>query len=130
MAATPATHFTMNTNLPTGETFSEGDPTMGDSLAAMESPAPTPSMEDCVSLSALQMPDEGEQMQAPAIGDEVNYQVTGRVTRIEGDKAYVQKTSVNGQQVEPDADDMGGPPDGDTDDMAGLMEMAKQQPLV
>lgn len=102
---------------------------MTDSLAAMEAPAP-PAMEDCVSLNALMMPDEGDQMQPPAVGDEVNYQVTGRVTRIEGDKAYVAKTTVNGQDVEPDADQAGGAPDGDADDMAGLEAMAQQQPEV
>jgi hypothetical protein len=107
----------MNPNLPTGETFSEGS-----DLPPALPPAPPMAggNEDCVSLEALAMPDDGEQMQTPAIGDLVNYTTEGKITRIEGGKAYVARSSVNGQPVEPDADDMGGQSDGDADNLDKL----------
>lgn len=57
--------------------------------------------EDCVSLSSLAMPDgeAGDQMANPEVGDKVNYQIEGTVTRIEGDNAYVKRESVNGKPV-------------------------------
>ncbi len=58
------------------------------------------SMEDCVPMDALAMPDDKEQMQPPSVGDNVQYNVEGKVTRIEGNNAYVQKTAINGQKVE------------------------------
>lgn len=114
----------MNPNLPTGEIFSEGS-----DLPPLPPKAPTnPAMsEDCVPVEALAMPDEGEQMETPDVGDLVNYQVTGKVTRIEGGQAYVKRETVNGQEIhaEPDADDKGGPSDGDADNMAALEADAK-----
>jgi hypothetical protein len=56
--------------------------------------------EQCVPLEALQMPDETEQMTAPEVGDVVDYQVQGKVTRVEGGMAYVQPTSINGQELD------------------------------
>lgn len=78
----------MNPNLPTGETMSEGEPT--------ESPM---GPEDCVSLSALAMPGDDEQMAAPELGDKVQYTVEGTISRIEGDNAYITREAVNGEPV-------------------------------
>jgi len=69
------------------------------------------STNDTVSLDALAMPDDQEQMQPPAVGDEVNYQVTGKVVSIQGDVATIAKTSVNGQPVDGSGDN--DPTDGD-----------------
>ena len=66
------------------------------------------------------MPDEGERLETPKIGDRVTYQVEGTISRIEGDRAFVTKEAVNGQPCEPDADDMGGPSDGDADNLDKL----------
>lgn len=84
--------------------------------------------EDCVSLDALSMPDEQEQMETPEVGDKVQYSVEGEITRIEGNNAYVKKAAVNGQPVEhsePDADEAGGESDNDADNMRGLETMAR-----
>lgn len=104
----------MMPNLPTDETMSEGSD-------LPPTPAMPPAkMEDCVSLQALAMPDEGERLETPAVGDRVSYQVEGTITRIEGDKAYIAKEAVNGQPEEPDADDAGGPSDNDADNLDKL----------
>lgn len=110
----------MNPNVDTGETMSDGSP------IPPQTALPAAPTEDCVSLSALAMPDESEQMETPKIGDRVAYQVEGKITRIEGDMAYVAKESVNGQPVEPDADDTGGPSDGDADNLDKLTADAGQ----
>lgn len=101
-------------NLATDETMSEGGPIPP---ALSMSPAP---MEDSVSLAALAMPNEGEQLETPQIGDRVSYQVEGTISRIEGDRAFVAKEAVNGQPVDQDADNMGGPSDGDADNLQSL----------
>jgi hypothetical protein len=63
--------------------------------------------EDCISLDSLAMPDaeNGDQMANPEVGDRVQYQVEGTVTRIEGKNAYVKRESVNGEPVDEDDDD-------------------------
>lgn len=97
----------MDPNLPTDETMSEG--------------SDTPSMmggEDCIPTKLLAMPDEGEQMQEPAVGDKVQYSVEGKVSRIDGENAYVTKTAINGQKIE----------DKPQDDMAALESSAKEMP--
>lgn len=48
------------------------------------------------------MPDEQEQMTPPEIGDEVNYQVTGKVTAINGGVATIQRTNINGKDISED----------------------------
>jgi hypothetical protein len=82
---------------------------------------------DTIPLNALAMPDDQEQMQAPQVGDEVNYQVTGKVVSIDGNTATVQKTSINGEPVGSD-DEERSEPQGDTDDedaeAAGLRNQA------
>ena len=78
----------------------------------LDGPAPTPSemgmkpeghgmdsQEDCVPVSALSQPGEDEQMNPPSVGDLVQFQKEGTVTRIEGDKAYVKVNSVNGKPL-------------------------------
>jgi len=57
--------------------------------------------EDCVPLAALGMPDadNGDQMANPEVGDKVSYQSEGTISRIEGEKAYVKRESVNGEPV-------------------------------
>ncbi|MGH8023619.1 MAG: hypothetical protein ACRED1_08560, partial [Limisphaerales bacterium] len=59
---------------------------------------------DTVPLDMLSMPDDQEQMQPPEVGDVVNYQVTGKVTAIEGNYAKIERQSINGQEM-PDSDD-------------------------
>lgn len=73
---------------------------------------------DTVPLALLSMPDDTEKMQPPAVGDEVNYQVTGKVTAINGGNAVIERTTINGQPVDDN--------DGDTppDDEAGLQAQA------
>lgn len=89
-------------------------------VAAAES-EPMGGGEDCIPTDALAMPDEKEQMQPPEVGDEVNYQVTGTVTRIEGDNAYVKRKTVNGQEV--------AAPESPKDEYAELESAAAQQPM-
>ena len=60
---------------------------------------------DTVPLQMLSMPDDQEQMQPPEVGDVVNYQVTGKVTAIEGDSAIIQRQSINGQELPSEDDD-------------------------
>jgi len=56
---------------------------------------------DTVPLSALKMPDDQEQMTPPEVGDEVNYQVTGKVVSINGDQAVIERETINGQPFDP-----------------------------
>lgn len=55
--------------------------------------------EVCVPLRALAMPDESEQMEPPAVGDAIQFNGEGKVSRIEGDNAYVTLSAVNGQEL-------------------------------
>jgi hypothetical protein len=99
----------MNPNLPTGETFSEGSdmpPMPQDPMLSMME-----SNEQCVPVVALQQPDDSEQLVTPEVGDVVSYTVEGKISRIEGDKAYVTVETANGKPIadekenEPNADD-------------------------
>lgn len=56
----------------------------------MNTPQPN-AAEVCVPTAALAI--DGV---APAMGDTVEYQARARVTRVEGDKAYLDTTDVNG----------------------------------
>jgi hypothetical protein len=88
--------------------------------------------EQCVPLSALSMPDDQEQMTPPAVGDQVSYQVEGKVTRIEGDEAYVQPTSINGQAL-PDKEEETpepSPEEADQKDYSDLQGIAQQQGML
>lgn len=84
----------MYENKPTGETMSEGS-----DMPPMAKEGSMDSQEDCVPVSALAQPGEDEQMNPPGIGDVVQYQKEGKVTRIEGDNAYVKVQAVNGKPV-------------------------------
>jgi len=113
-----------------------GDPAalegmMSQAAPADQAPAPDPmGNEDCVPLSALNMPDESEQMTSPEVGDQVQYTVEGKVSRIEGDQAYVSRTSINGepmaakpQDMNPAQPDAGEP---DADEGARLEDLQNQ----
>jgi hypothetical protein len=90
----------MTPNLPTGETMSEGSG-MPPEAPTMPASAPEASegMEVPVPLDALAMPGEDEKMNSPSIGDPVQLQAEGKVTRIEGEMAFVSIKSVNGKPV-------------------------------
>lgn len=53
--------------------------------------------ETCVPLADLSIDN-----QTPAEGDTVDFAIEAKVTRIDGDMAYVQPVSVNGQPVSPE----------------------------
>jgi hypothetical protein len=76
--------------------------------------------EQCVPLESLGVPGEGEAMENPEVGDRVDYTVEGKVTRIEGGKAYVLPEAVNGKPVESAPDE---PP---LDEMPALEQAADQ----
>jgi hypothetical protein len=71
--------------------------------------APKPDMEQggmsevCVPINSLKRPGEDEQMQNPAEGDVVSLYAEGKVSRIDGDNAYIQVDSVNGKPMNPEA---------------------------
>lgn len=95
----------MNPNVPTGETMSDGDSSgMPPELSGPEAPQ-LATVTVVVPVSALAMPDETENMEPPAVGDMVNYQVEGKVVSIAGDKATVDIQSVNGKPLEPNEQD-------------------------
>lgn len=54
---------------------------------------------DTVPLGMLAMPDEGEQMTPPEVGDEVSYSVTGKVVSVAGDNAVIERKTINGKDV-------------------------------
>jgi hypothetical protein len=106
--------------------------TAGDDLEGNDTMAPPPEPDGdemggmaenelCVDLQALAMPDESDQMQPPAVGDKVQANVEGTVSRITGDKAYVTMSAVNGQKVAEAAPAPG-------DEEANLQQMAASQP--
>lgn len=88
----------------------------------MAKPAAIPAVEDAITIDALMMPDDGDQMQPPQVGDIVSYQKEGKVSRIEGDKVFVTVKSVNGHDV---MDGMNEAPEGAADDMDSLMAQAQ-----
>jgi len=57
------------------------------------------SMEVCVPVSSLASPAEDDQMASPESGDMVQFQIEGKVSKIEGDNAYIFVESVNGKPV-------------------------------
>jgi len=63
-------------------------------------PAPGGGGEQTVPVRALSVPGEGEELTPPAPGDRVSYTVEGRVSRIDGDMAYVTAESINGEPIE------------------------------
>lgn len=98
---------------------------MGDPAAMpmddMPEAAPMARNEQCVPTAALAMPDDTEQMNAPEVGDAVSYTVDGKVTRIEGDKTYVEPEMVNGKPMAEEA------PEAPVDEMASMEQAAGEQ---
>ena len=73
----------------------------------------------CVSAKTLQI--DGA---SPAVGDEVEVTIKGKVTRAEGGNVYLQPETANGQPMQPgDADDKGGAEEGEPSEEQ-LREMA------
>lgn len=90
---------------------------------ALEMPEEAPSAmgnEICVSLAALSQPDEQDQMEPPAVGDKVQANIEGTVSRVEGDNAYITLEAVNGQEVK------GG--EAAPDELGELQSMAQNMP--
>lgn len=85
-------------NKPTGETMEEG------------SAMPAEGGEQCVPLTALAVDGTN-----PAEGDEAEVKARVKITRVEGDKAYIQLAEVNGEAVSNNAAPAG---EGDEDMMA------------
>lgn len=85
-------------------------------------PMPARTMELAVPLSALAQPDDAERLNTPAAGDSVTLTVEAKVTRIEGEQAFIQAQTVNGQalETEPEATE----PDGDEAEASELRAMA------
>ena len=81
-------------------------PDMGMEDPGMESPkmemgeSKEMGMEVCVPLSSLSMPGEDDKMQAPGVGDPVQFQAEGKVSRVEGENAYVSVEAINGKPVD------------------------------
>ena len=69
------------------------------STMAQDAPKTSEGMEVPVPLEALAMPGEDEKLENPAVGDPVQLQAEGKVTRIEGETAFVSIKSVNGKPV-------------------------------
>jgi hypothetical protein len=57
--------------------------------------------EICVPLKALSLPGEQGGDVTPAVGDEVDITGTAKVTRIDGDNAYLSPSTINGEAVSP-----------------------------
>lgn len=109
----------MNPNMPTGETMSDGDPTMPAGGAGAAAPAPI-----SVPLAFLAQPDNDEQMQTPAKGDTGTMQVDYTVVDIQGDMAMVLPNSVNGNDLGAKEDEQA--PDPDEQEGSDLQDMAQQ----
>lgn len=67
--------------------------------------------EVAVPVSALAQPDNDEQMQTPEAGDTATVQVEIKVSRIEGETAYVIPTSINGTPLKQGAHESGETPE-------------------
>lgn len=74
--------------------------------------------DQAIPIAALAMPDDQQQMANPEPGDVVTYEVQGKVTRVEGETAYVTPETINGQAV-PGAPEADGQPEPDADDQDG-----------
>ena len=86
------------------------------------------SMEVSVPLEALASPGEDDKLVNPEIGDLVQFQTEGKVTRIEGDNAFVGVESVNGKPVSQKAAiTKDTPGDAQNDEFAQLQSEAGQQ---
>jgi hypothetical protein len=126
----------MNPNFLKSAGNAEAEPDSNDLNEAAESEAPESAGamaagELCVPASALAMPDEQEQMTNPEPGDVVDLQVQAKVSRIEGENAYIVPESINGQKL-PEAGaeaEAPGPEEQDAAQFGELQDMARQQPM-
>jgi hypothetical protein len=94
---------------------------MADDNPELEGPAPTPTEMDTtmpmeetpssgggggttltVSVDALAQAGEDDQLETPQVGDKVQASIEGEVLSIEGGKAVVEVTHVNGEEVAED----------------------------
>jgi hypothetical protein len=77
----------------------------------MEAPAEVPQLppempsmlapgEQAIPLKALAQPNDEEQVQTPAEGDSVTFSVDATVIRIEGDKAIIKASAINGTPLD------------------------------
>lgn len=94
------------------------DPTSPDSAAGEKNSAVQGRSDHCVPLKALAI--DGT---PPAVGDEVDYTTKGKVARVEGDKAYITPTEVNGEPFSAPADEAEPTPE---DDDAETMRVAQE----
>ena len=78
------------------------DAAMAGAAPTMPSGAPKPSggLEVPVPIDALAMPGVDDKLNNPEVGDPVQMQAEGTVTRIEGGMAFVSVKSVNGKPVD------------------------------
>lgn len=53
-----------------------------------------------IPVGAVAVPDEGEQMVNPEPGDKVTLQVEAEVVSVDGERAIIRPTSVNGQPLD------------------------------
>jgi len=106
----------------------EYEPDPEDANEAAEPGEAAPVGELCVPTQALAMPDEQDQLATPEPGDVVTLQVEGKVSRVEGDNAYVTPSSVNGQPIgEKKPAEPVAPEQQDQADYSQLQDMAQQQ---
>ena len=88
-------------------------------------------MEIPVPLDSLSMPGEDDKMNAPAIGDPVQVQAEGTVTKIEGQIAFVSFKSINGKPIDSEAAKTTNTPEADesgANEFAQLQSEASKQP--
>jgi hypothetical protein len=81
----------------------------------------------CVPVAALQMPGEDDQMNTPGVGDKVQFQAEGTVTRIEGENAYIKPEAANGKPLEAEEAPMKDSASPDEQEFASLKGEAEQQ---
>lgn len=100
----------------------EADET-GEGVMPSALPQPLAPGEQAVPLSALAQPDDAEELQTPKPGDSASMTVDYTVVRIEGEKAIVKATAINGKPLEDEAAEP--MPEVDTEG-ADLRAMAEQ----
>ncbi|MDE2099806.1 MAG: hypothetical protein KGL39_21315 [Patescibacteria group bacterium] len=101
----------------------ESGETMDEGMHQVPADTGAKASENCVPLEALAMPGQDEKLNTPDVGDPVSYQVEGKVTRIEGDMAYVAPETVNGKPVTVEAAKTNDTPE--DQDRAELYDMAR-----
>lgn len=82
-------------------------------------------MEMCVPISAVSTQDGSDSLVAPEVDDEVQMDVVGKVTRIEGENAYITPTKVNGEEISNDESDSN-PQENESDKMRSMAMQADQ----